>query len=179
MKAAKSKKKPHARIRIDYQSIGSIDHVCNCCSGMKVCCCSKYEVSVDSTELNRILRVLPEAAKLCPHLKTQNGYDSVFEEGERGLHAIDQTEEGLCVFAYRTQGMIRCSLHSIEISLGLPLGTIKPKMCILWPLTFTQGGDALTLHDDALSFKCNRPRKKPSHRISPALRETIEYIRKM
>ena len=49
-------------IGIDYGSIGSIDHVCNGCSGVSKCCCAKYEVSVTAVERNKIIKVLPEAA---------------------------------------------------------------------------------------------------------------------
>jgi hypothetical protein len=163
-------------IGIDFKSIRSIDHVCTGCSEVATCCCAKYEVCVNDAELNRIIQVLPEAAQFCPHLKTDGGYDNVFEETESGLYVIDTMENDLCVFAFVTDRMIRCSLHAVEASLGLPLGSVKPKMCVLWPLTFSEGGDVLTLHDDALSFGCNSRRKNPSHRISPALLRTIGHI---
>ncbi len=163
-------------VRVDLPSIRSIDHACTGCSGTANCCCSKYEILVDDAELNRIMQALPEAAKLCPHLKTDDGYDNVFEEAEGRLNSIDTREDGLCVFAYSAGPMIRCSLHTVEASLGLPLGSLKPKVCLLWPLTFSQAGDVLTLHDDAFSFGCNSRRKNPTRRISPALLETIGHF---
>jgi hypothetical protein len=162
-------------IDIDYKSIGSINHECVGCSEVSKCCCAKYDVCVSGAELKRIIPVLPEAAKLCPHLKTNEGYANVFEEAEKGQYAIDTHENGLCVFAFKTEGKIRCSLHAVEAKLGLPLGSVKPAVCILWPMTFS-GNDVLTLHDDALSCACSSPRKKPSLEISPALRETIRHF---
>ncbi len=164
------------RVSIDYKSIRSIDHECTGCSEVSKCCCAKYDVCVTEAELQRIIPILPEAAKLCPHLKTDNGYANVFEEAEDGLHSIDTHENGLCVFAYKNKGLIRCSLHSVEQDLGLPLGTVKPQMCVLWPLTFSEKGDVLTLHDGALSCACSSLRTKPSRSISPALLQTIEHV---
>lgn len=147
------------------------------CSDVTKTCCAKYDVCVSEEELNRIIPVLPEAAKFCPHLKTEDGYANVFEESEKGQYSIDTHENDLCVFAYQAaNGLIRCSLHSVELQLGLPLGTVKPAVCILWPLTFSEKGNVLTLHDDALGCECSSPRTKPSSEISPALLETIQHF---
>ncbi|HXL73191.1 MAG TPA: hypothetical protein VN963_06150, partial [bacterium] len=127
-------------------------------------------------ELNRIIPVLPDAAQYCPHLKIDDGYANVFEEAEKGFYSIDTHENGLCVFAYTADGLIRCCLHTVEKNLGLPLGSVKPSVCILYPLTFSEAGDVLTLHDDALGCECSTLRKTPSSLISPALRETIRHF---
>jgi hypothetical protein len=164
------------RIGVDLKAICSIDHECVGCSEVSKSCCAKYDVTVTDAELNRIIPVLPEVAKLCPHLKTEDGYANVFEEAEKGLHSIDTHEDGLCVFAYKNKGLIRCSLHTVEIDLGLPLGSVKPGVCILWPLTFSEKGDTLTLHDNALACECSSLRKKPSSFVSPALLETIQHF---
>ncbi len=165
------------KVGIDYKSICSIDHECVGCSVATESCCARYDVCVSEAELKRIIPVLPEAAQLCPHLKTGKGYANVFEEAEKGQYAIDTHENGLCVFAYRAgNGLIRCSLHTVEKNLGLPLGTVKPAVCILWPLTFSERGDTLTLHDDALGCACSSPRKNPSNHISPDLLATIRHF---
>lgn len=163
-------------VRLDLKSVCSIDHECTGCAEVSKTCCAKYDVCVTEAELKRIIPVLPEAAKLCPHLKTEDSYANVFEEAEKGHYAIDTHENGLCVFAYRKNGLIRCSLHSVEQNLGLPLGSVKPAVCILWPLTFSETGERLTLHDDALSCGCSTPRAKPSGQVSPALLETIRHF---
>jgi len=163
-------------VGVDLKAICSIDHECIGCSDITKTCCAKYDVCVHEEGLDKILPYLPEAAELCPHLKTEEGYANIFEETEDGLYSIDTHDDGLCGFAYRKEGLIRCSLHSIEIKLGLPLGAIKPEVCILWPLTFTGDGKTLTLHDDALGCECSQPRKELSRTISPALQGTIRHF---
>lgn len=166
-------KKP---LGVDLKSVCSIDHECTGCSELKNCCCAQYDVTVSQGELSRIIPALPEAAQFCPHLKSDDGYANVFEETEDGLHSIDTHDNGLCVFAYRNNGLIRCSLQTVEMKLGLPLGSLKPAVCVLWPLTFSGDGNFLRLHDKALSCACSSPRKKPSAVISPALLETIRHF---
>lgn len=163
-------------IGLDLKAICSIDHECVGCSEVTKSCCARYDVTVSEAEINRIIPVLPEAAKLCPHLKTDQGYANVFSDMENGQSSIDTHENDLCVFAYKTHGLIRCSLHSVEESLGLPKGSVKPIVCQLWPLTFSGDGKKLTLHDDALGCACSSPRKKPSNLISPELLETIQHF---
>ena len=165
------------RFAVDLKAICSINHECVGCDDVTKSCCAKYDVCVTDAELKRIIPVLPEAAELCPHLKTEEGYANVFEEAEKGQHSIDTHENGLCVFAYTADnGLIRCSLHTVEKNLGLPLGTVKPAVCILWPLTFSEKGDTLTLHEDALGCGCSSPREKPSNQISPDLLATIHHF---
>ncbi len=163
-------------VGIDLKAICSIDHECRGCSEVSESCCAKYDVCVSEEGLKKIIPYLPEAAKFCPHLKTDDGFANVFEKAEKGVYAIDTHDNGLCVFAYEANGLIRCSLHTIEKNLDLPLGTIKPEVCILWPLTFSDSGDVLTLHDDALSCACSSPREIPSIRISPDLLKTIQHF---
>lgn len=163
-------------VHVDLTSILSIDHVCRGCASAETCCCARYEVCVNSAELNEIIQVLPDVVKLCPHLRTPNGYDNVFEEVEPGLYAIDTTEDGLCVFAFLSDYTIRCSLHTVGLTLGLPLAKVKPKACLLWPLSFSECDEVLSLSDDALSFRCNSRRRNPSRRISPRLVEAIRLI---
>jgi hypothetical protein len=161
-------------VGVDIKAICSIDHECVGCPSVAKSCCARYDVCVSDAELNRIIPVLPEAARFCAHLKTDDGYTNVFEEAEKGFHSIDTHDNGLCVFAYQAGGLIRCSLHTVEKNLGLPLGSVKPSVCILYPLTFSEAGNVLTLHDDALGCDCSSLRKFPSTFISPDLQETIK-----
>ena len=164
-------------VSVDVQAICSIDHECVGCSEVSKSCCAKYDVCVDEARLEKIIPFLPQAAQFCPHLKTDGGYANVFEEAEKGQYSIDTDENDLCVFAYKADnGLIRCSLHAVETKLGLTPGSVKPEVCMLYPLTFSEGGDVLTLHDDALSCACSSPRKKPSNLISPALLDTIRHF---
>jgi hypothetical protein len=172
---------PHLMLKnnhfdIDLKSVCSIDHECVGCSTITDSCCAKYDVTVNEGELKRIIPAMPDVAKLCPHLKTADGYANVFEESDDGLYSIDTHDNDLCVFAYRTKGLIRCSLQTVEMNLGLPLGSLKPAVCILYPLTFSENGKVLKLHHDALACACSSPRSKPSDVISPALLETIRHF---
>ncbi len=48
-------------------------------------------------------------------------FDNVFEESNDGLIRVDTDENGLCVFAYRHAGIIRCALHTVANDTGIPL----------------------------------------------------------
>lgn len=161
---------------VDLASLRSVEHRCRGCAQGEPCCCSSYEVCVTDAELQQIIEVLPEAAKLCPHLKTDQGYDNVFEYVELGLHALDTTEDGLCLLAYVADHTIRCSLHTAGTNLGLPLGKVKPKACLLWPMCLSEGDEVLSLAGDAPSFRCTARRRKRSNSLSPAFVEAIELV---
>ena len=173
--AQRKQKRRHA-LEVDLASLLSIDHVCGGCNKGGKSCCATYEVCVSAAEMDRIIRVLPEAARLCPHLEIDAGFDNVFEEVEPGLFAIDTTEDGLCLFAFKSRGTIRCSLHAAASVAGLPLEQVKPKACLLWPMSFSEGDEVLSLTDDALSFSCNSPRGGRSRRISASLMEAIKMV---
>ena len=112
-----------------------------------------------ATERERIIRVLPEATRFCPHLETGGGYDSIFDKVESGLFVIDTDDEVLCLLAFRSDGKVRCSLHAAAETLELSLQQVKPKACLLWPMNFSKGGEVLSLVDDALAFRCNTLRR--------------------
>ena len=121
-------------VEVDIESLLSLENRCNGCGRGEKCCCSSYEVCITTAEMKRIIKFLPEAAKLCPHLLTVGGYDNVFEEEEPGLFSIDTAEDGLCLFAYWSHSRTNCSLHTVALNLGLPLEQVKPKVCMLWPI---------------------------------------------
>ena len=163
-------------VSVDLASLRSVEHRCSGCAEDEHCCCSSYEVCVTHAEMERIIRVLPEAAKLCPHLKTNQGYDNVFEYVEPGLHALDTTEDGLCLLAYVADHTIRCSLHTAGMNLGLPLDKVKPKACLLWPMSLSEGDEVLSLAGDALSFHCTVPRRKGANGLSPAFVDAFDVV---
>jgi len=67
------KRKRPAPVHVDIASLLLIDHVCNGCGKHERCCCATYEVCVTHAEMDRIIEVLPAAARLCPHLKYGKG----------------------------------------------------------------------------------------------------------
>jgi hypothetical protein len=178
----RSKKPPKAKrtrshvLQVDLASIMSIDHVCDGCRPGEPCCCSAYEVCVTVTELERIIRVLPDAAGFCPHLETSGGYDNIFDKVESGLFAIDTDDEGLCLLAFRSGGKVRCSLHAAAEALGLSSEQVKPKACLLWPMNFSEGKEVLSLVDDALAFRCNTLRRDSSRKLSPTFVTAVDAV---
>lgn len=163
-------------VEVDVESLLSLENHCDGCAGGGKCCCSSYEVCVTTTELKRIIKVLPEAARFCPHLLTVGGYDNVFEEEEAGLFSIDTDEDGLCLFAYRSDHRLHCSLHTVAVKLGLPLEQVKPKVCMLWPMHFSDGDEVLGMISDAFRFSCNVRKTPGSRSLSPGVVETIELV---
>lgn len=141
------RKAPQARrkksVSVDLALLRSVEHRCRGCASDEPSCCSSFEVCVTGAEMKRIIQVLPEAAKLCPHLKAGRGYDNVFEYVESGLYALDTTEDGLC---------------------------------LLWPLCLSEGGEALSLAGDALTFRCTAPRGKPANGLSPAFVKAVGHV---
>ena len=163
-------------VDVDVESLRLLENRCNGCAKGERCCCASYEVCVTTAELKRIIRVLPEAAKFCPHLLTVGGYDNVFEEEEPGLFSIDTTENGLCLFAYWSHHRSHCSLHTVAVTLGLPLAEVKPKVCLLWPMHFSEGRGVLSLINDAFLFACNARKRPGSRSLSPGFVEAIELV---
>ena len=167
---------PGNAVDIDIASLCSVEHTCDGCASAASCCCSTYEVCVSPAEMRRIIRIMPEVVKLCPHLEMDDGFDNVFEYVEPGLYAIDTTEDGLCLFAYKARKKIQCALHTVGVQRGIPLAQVKPKACLLWPMTYSEGAEALSLTDDALCFHCNAPKRKGSRSISASLTEAIDCV---
>ncbi|HAK61066.1 MAG TPA: hypothetical protein DCO77_11925 [Nitrospiraceae bacterium] len=172
----RAKNRQKRRVRVDLASIRSVDHDCGGCATTEKSCCARYEVCVTAAELNRIILLLPEVVKLCPHLGTDEGYDNVFEEVGQGLFALDTTEDGLCTFTFVLDHKIRCSLHTVGTALGLPLNKVKPKACLLWPLSFSEGDEVLSVVDDALSFPCNSRRRNQPRQLCSAFLASMELV---
>ena len=163
-------------VEVDVESLLSFENHCNGCAKGQRCCCSSYEVCVTSVELKRIINILPEAVRLCPHLLATGGYDNVFQEEEPGLFSIDTTEDGLCLFAYWSHHRINCSLHTVAKKLGLPLEQVKPKVCLLWPMHFSEGDEVLAMIGDAYLFKCNTRKGPGSRSMNVGFVEAIELV---
>lgn len=163
-------------VEVDVESLLSIENRCRGCAKGERCCCSSFDVCITPAEMKRIIKVLPEAAKFARHLRADGGYDNVFDEEEQGLHSLDTDEDGLCLFAYWSKGRIHCSLHSAAAALGLPLAQVKPKVCLLWPLHFSEGREVLAIHDDALGFSCNSRTARDSRGLCQGFVDAIELV---
>jgi len=163
-------------VEVDVESLVLLENRCNGCTKGERCCCSSYEVCVTTAEMKRIIKVLPEAAKFSPNLLTTRGYDNVFEQEEPNLFSIDTDDDGLCLFAYWSRGRIRCSLHTVAVTLGMPLEQVKPKVCLLWPMHFSDGNEVLAMINDAFLFSCNAQKARGSRNLSPGFVEALERV---
>ncbi len=161
-------------LRIDVRGLSALNHACVGCPDTRRCCCATYEVCVTRAEMRRIVGCLSVVSKFCRHLAGRHGFDNVFDPVDSGLFAIDTDADGLCCFAYRVQGRIRCSLHSAALSLGIPVSVVKPRVCMLWPLALGDGNPAsLSVQPDAFAFRCNT-RRKVRHDLCGSLAETVK-----
>ncbi len=134
----------------------AICHSCdpqNCAH--KATCCGAYEVHVTPRELTSIIGLLEEARVRSRRLQDED----IFEEVDDGL-ALGTDEEGVCVFAYTgSEGQTLCSLHTVAMDHGLDPFSVKPRDCVLWPLTISTGSPRhLAVVDDALEWPCNQLR---------------------
>lgn len=165
-------------ISVDLAAITSVTHACRACTRTRGCCCASYEVCVTEREMRAMIGAMPAAAGFCPTLSAPDGFRNVFDEIEDGLFCIDTHENGLCVFAYRSRGHLRCALHSAAEKLGVPPATIKPSVCVLWPLMLSEPpGRLLSIADDALRFPCCGPRSGEGRRgVSEALLESVDAL---
>jgi hypothetical protein len=165
-------------IEIDVTGICSIIHDCTGCPGESKHCCSCYEVTITSKEVQKIVACIPLAAHFCSDLKSHDGYENVFDQISPGLHFIETTEDGTCVFAYPEVDKTLCSLHTVAEKLGMPFREAKPESCLLWPLAFYEEGATriLTIQDDALEFACNVTNSKGRFSLCPSLADNIERV---
>ncbi len=165
-------------IEIDVTGICSVAHDCAGCPRESKRCCSCYEVTITSKELQKIVACMPLAAHLCSDLKSHDGYENVFDQISPGLYFIDTTDDGTCVFAYHEGDKILCSLHTAAEKLRIPIRDAKPEACLLWPLALYEEGETtmLTIHDDALEFICNVPNSRKSFSLCPSLAKNIERV---
>ena len=165
-------------IEVDLEAIGSIEHHCR--DGLcdrDTCCCAQYEICVGRHELSAVVGCIREAARFAPHVAAGDGLDNVFDEAGGGLFAIDTDEDGLCVFAYRKQRRILCSLHSAALHLGIQPHEVKPAACVLWPLAITEDRPLqLSVHEDAFSYDCNKERKKAGPDLCPSIAGIIRSV---
>jgi hypothetical protein len=174
--SAQRKRRRRRTLDVDLASLLSVEHACGGCNKGGKCCCATYEVCVSAAEMARIINVLPEAARFCPHLVTDTGFDNIFEEVGPGLYAIDTTEDGLCLLAFKLNNTVRCSLHAAASVAGIPIEQVKPKACLLWPMSFSEGDELLSLTDDALSFSCTSLRGDRSRSLASSLLEAITMV---
>ena len=142
------------------------------------CCCSKYEIVVESGEMDRIIGYMPAASRYALYLGNGTSLENVFEEDGTGAFIMDTDEDGLCVFAYRDSwGDVLCSLHSVALDLEIPHYKTKPQSCVLWPLAISEDLPLqLAIADDAFDFPCNNRRNNPGNRLDLNIARIIRDV---
>jgi len=163
-------------VLVDIDTLTTLAHRCIGCPTDEQCCCARYDICISAHEMEQMIGYLPQAAALCPHLKTCDGYDNVFEQIDKDLFLIDTADDDLCVFAYQQDRETRCALHSVALEIGLPINMLKPSACLLWPLALSASAPyTLSVHVDAFQFKCNcqRPKQKTLHASTHAIMTTV------
>ena len=100
-------------------------------------CCTDYEVEITPDERERIVGNANEIIELLSRYDGERvtpgrSIAGFFQES----HAITLAKEkGRCAFSYRdATGQLRCGLHSLALEKAVPVTSIKPLACVLFPI---------------------------------------------
>lgn len=166
-------------IVVDVNGLLSVSHTCTpgLCEASQHCC-SYYEICVNEQEVTQIIPFLPSAATYSPQLTTGKAFANIFDEVGKDLYAIDKQDDGTCALAYVGKNRESlCSLHTIALETGVPLRSIKPEPCILWPLALVESDPVvLSIQDDLFSFPCNQQRKDRKRKLDKGVEEIVQYL---
>ncbi|HKN01371.1 MAG TPA: DUF3109 family protein [Candidatus Binataceae bacterium] len=100
-------------------------------------CCTDYQVEITPEERNRIVANGDEIIALLhrydgDRVTAGRKVTEFFGESNQTLLV---KEKGRCGFSYRDgQGQLRCGIHSLALEKGVPVASIKPLTCVLFPL---------------------------------------------
>lgn len=91
-------------------------------------------------------------------MRSDNGFNNVFENEGRNTYSIDKNDKDLCVFGYKAkERKIACSLHTVAVEMGIPVNSIKPLACILWPLALVESDPLVLSVQEGISiFPCTQ-----------------------
>jgi len=113
-------------------------------------CCTDYDVEITPEEHARILENRDGLLELLRHRDGEREsagrtIGEFFLEG----HTISLAkEQSRCAFSYRDAGgQLRCAIHSLALEKGVPVPSIKPLACVLFPIViyrFENGETLLT-----------------------------------
>ncbi|HUV51340.1 MAG TPA: hypothetical protein VMW78_10030 [Anaerolineae bacterium] len=164
-------------IIVDLKALSAIKHSCasNNCK-ISQCCCSCYEVIINKTELSNIVDVVPHASQYSPVLRLDKDFDNVFEDEGKNTYSIDKNNRGFCVFGYKTkERKVLCSLHKTAVDMKIPINSVKPLVCILWPLALVESDPlVLSVQEDVFKFPCNQERTSPTTVLDSGIAQNIK-----
>jgi len=162
---------------VDLKALSSIKHSCtsNNCK-ISQCCCSHYEVIINKAELSNIINVIHHASKYSRILRLDKGFDNVFEDEGRNTYSIDKNDKGFCVFGYKAkERKVSCSLHKLAVDMKIPINSVKPLACILWPLALVESDPlVLSVQEEVSIFPCNQGRTSPTFLLDRDIAQNIE-----
>ncbi len=133
------------RFRCDTRTCAGIDRS----PGIESCC-TDYDVEITPEEHARIVG---NGAAVVELLNRHDGErvtpGRAIEEFFLESHTIALAKEkGRCAFSYRDDGgQLRCGIHSLALEKGVPVPSIKPLACVLFPIViyrFENGETLLT-----------------------------------
>ena len=140
-------------------------------------CCTDYDVEITPEEHARILENGDAVIEL---LRRHDGERVTPERtiGEFFLesHTISLAKEkGRCAFSYRDAGgQLRCGIHSLALEKGVPVPSIKPLACVLFPIVIYrfENGETLLTATSRRLHRCSGGRRIPSCRVCGPSRAT-------
>ncbi len=111
---------------------------CMQCGFCKDQCCS-YGADVDAENLARIGEVADELEAFTGLAREQWFEKPLAMDADfpGGLHTRTRAVDGACVFLDRQNR--GCKIHAFAMSRGMDFNRIKPIVCTLFPVTFTEG----------------------------------------
>ncbi|MBA3029751.1 MAG: DUF3109 family protein [Desulfobacteraceae bacterium] len=164
-------------IILDLKGLSSINHSCasNNCK-ISQCCCSHYEVLISKAELSNIINVIPHASQYSRNLRLDKDFGNVFEDEGRNTYSIDKNDNGFCVFGYKAKGRkVLCSLHQAAVDMKIPINSVKPLACILWPLALVESEPIiLSVQEEVSIFPCNQDRTSSTLLLDRGIAQNIE-----
>jgi len=163
--------------RVDLEALATTAHCCDPLLCRRTgSCCAEYEIWVSRAEMERMVGMMPQAARFARRLRRGDGeLENVFRELGPDTYALEEGEDGICPFAYAgSRGERLCSLHSAALEAGLPPQAVKPHCCFTWPLAISgESPPVISIQVDALNFPCNR-RREPDGGLDEGIAEIIE-----
>jgi Fe-S-cluster containining protein len=111
---------------------------CSQCTFCHDWCCS-FGVEIDLENVKRIQSHADELQKLVS-VPQNDWFENEIEEDvefEGGRYTGTNVVHGACIFLNRSDR--GCQLHSFSIQKGIDYHMLKPIVCVIYPLTFSEG----------------------------------------
>lgn len=165
-------------VAVDVAAVAAIAHQCDpalCRDSRK--CCAAHRICVEEDELPALRAFASLAARYTTSLPPGDAADGIPGELFAGLYEIRRTEDGLCVFAFAApDGRVLCSLHSAALDGGFDVREVKPRACLLWPLTLSGSRPRILSADaGAFAFPCTA-RRAPDGRLDAGVEDIIRCV---